>query len=124
VAFRVHHALQDKIRSDMASTWRDNGLVFCTGYGTELDAANVRRAFRKVTKAAGLDPPTGHRGSCGIASCRCCPMTACQLRRSPALSATPPRPTTELVYHQQIRPVVQGGAEVMDRLFPGGPPDA
>lgn len=25
--------------------------------------------------------------------------------------------TTERVYHHQIRPVVQGGAEVMDRLF-------
>jgi integrase len=32
--------------------------------------------------------------------------------------------TTELVYHHQIRPVVQGGAEVMDRLFPGESPDA
>ena len=25
--------------------------------------------------------------------------------------------TTELVYRKQIRPVVQGGAEVMDKLF-------
>jgi integrase len=32
--------------------------------------------------------------------------------------------TTELVYRHQIRPVVQGGAEVMDRLFPGESPDA
>jgi hypothetical protein len=28
--------------------------------------------------------------------------------------------TTETVYRKQIRPVVVGGAEVMDSLFPGG----
>jgi site-specific recombinase XerD len=32
----------------------DNDLVFATRYGTELDAANVRRAFRSVAAAAGL----------------------------------------------------------------------
>jgi hypothetical protein len=35
-----------------------------------------------------------------------------------------PTSTTELVYRHQIRPVVQGGATVMDRLFPGESPDA
>jgi integrase len=33
----------------------EHGLVFPTWAGTEADAANVRRAFRKVTAAAGLD---------------------------------------------------------------------
>ena len=27
--------------------------------------------------------------------------------------------TTETIYRKQIRPVITGGAEVMDRLFPG-----
>jgi integrase len=27
--------------------------------------------------------------------------------------------TTETVYRHQIRPVVQGGAEIMDEIFPG-----
>lgn len=31
-------------------------LVFCTQYGTALDAANVRRSFRRVVASAGLDP--------------------------------------------------------------------
>jgi site-specific recombinase XerD len=30
-------------------------LVFASEAGGELDAANVRRAFRRVTKTAGLD---------------------------------------------------------------------
>jgi hypothetical protein len=32
--------------------------------------------------------------------------------------------TTETVYRHQIRPVVQGGAEVMDAVFPRDSPDA
>jgi site-specific recombinase XerC len=28
--------------------WQETGLVFASDVGTELDAANVRRAFRKV----------------------------------------------------------------------------
>ena len=29
--------------------------MFCTSVGTALDAANVRRSFRRVAAAAGLD---------------------------------------------------------------------
>ena len=35
---------------------QDSDLVFATSRGTQLDAANVRRGFRNVIKAAGLDP--------------------------------------------------------------------
>lgn len=38
----------------MGERWVDNDLVFVTRYGTELDAANVRRALRSVAAAAGL----------------------------------------------------------------------
>jgi hypothetical protein len=37
----------------MGEQWVDNDLVFATRYGTELNAANVRRAFRPVAVAAG-----------------------------------------------------------------------
>ena len=40
----------------MGEWWQDTDLVFASRTGTELDAANVRRAFRKVTAAAGLNP--------------------------------------------------------------------
>jgi hypothetical protein len=39
-----------------AVTPNGSGLVFTSLTGTELDAANVRRAFRRVVRAAGLDP--------------------------------------------------------------------
>jgi len=32
--------------------------------------------------------------------------------------------TTEAIYRKQIRPVIIGGAEVMDRLFPRDSPEA
>ena len=47
-----HRQLGQRIR--MGERWVDNDLVFATRYGTELDAANVRRAFRSVAAAAGL----------------------------------------------------------------------
>ena len=34
--------------------WQDHDLVFASAIGTPLDAANVRREFRKITEAAGL----------------------------------------------------------------------
>ena len=52
--------------------------------GTELDAPNVRRAFRRVATAAGLDPAAWTPASCGTASSRCCPTRACRWSRSPA----------------------------------------
>lgn len=35
--------------------WTDRDLVFATEAGTVVDAANVRRDFRRVAVAAGLD---------------------------------------------------------------------
>jgi integrase len=53
-ALRQHRHHQLGQRSRMGERWVDNDLVFATRYGTELDAANVRRAFRSVAAAAGL----------------------------------------------------------------------
>jgi hypothetical protein len=40
-------------RGKPGDLWQDRGLVFCTSTRSPLDAANVRRTFRKITKAAG-----------------------------------------------------------------------
>jgi integrase len=47
-ALREHRHRQLAQRIRMGEQWVDNDLVFATRYGTELDAANVRRAFRTV----------------------------------------------------------------------------
>jgi hypothetical protein len=45
-----------KMRREAGDSWNDLGLVFCTRQGSALDAANVRRSFRLVAGAAGLNP--------------------------------------------------------------------
>ena len=45
-----------KMRREAGDSWNDLGLVFCTRQGSALDAANVRRSFRLVANAAGLNP--------------------------------------------------------------------
>lgn len=54
-ALRLHRVRQDQDRKVAGAVWADNGLVFASSVGTELDAANVRRGVRRVVKAAGLN---------------------------------------------------------------------
>lgn len=44
-ALRAHQAAQEDDRKVAGAGWKDTRLVFATAIGTELDAANVRRAF-------------------------------------------------------------------------------
>jgi integrase len=52
---KAHKAKQAADRLAAGELWQDTGLVFCTTVGTALDAANVRRGFRSVMTAAGID---------------------------------------------------------------------
>jgi integrase len=114
---RLHHDRQRELRKAAGGRWHDNDLVFASTAGTQLDAANVRRAFRKVADAAGLDasgwtPRELRHSFVSLLSDSGVPIE--QIARLVGHSSTS---TTERVYRHQIRPVVQGGAEVMDRLF-------
>ena len=71
-ALRDHLALLADQRLRVGDAWVDLGLVFCTQGGSSLDAANVRRSFRQIAGAAGLDPRTGRRASCGTVLSPCC----------------------------------------------------
>jgi integrase len=53
-ALRDHRRRQAEDRLSAGAVWEDHGLVFASAVGTPLDAANVRREFRKITEAAGL----------------------------------------------------------------------
>ena len=66
-ALREHRKRQAEDRLAAGALWQDHGLVFASAIGTPLDAANVRREFRKITEAAGLGL-TGRRGTCAIPS--------------------------------------------------------
>ena len=59
---------------------------------------------------------TGRHASCGTPSSLYFPMPVCRWKGSPASPVTGTT-VTELVYRHQLKPEIQTGATVMDRLF-------
>ncbi|GAA3673387.1 hypothetical protein GCM10022224_042030 [Nonomuraea antimicrobica] len=57
-----HHVNQAAHKLKAGETWQDHNLVLCTSVGTQLDASNVRRAFRKITKDAKIGTTWSPRG--------------------------------------------------------------
>jgi integrase len=91
-------------------------LVFATRNGGELDAANVRRDFRKACKAAGL-------GTCwtsrelrhtGVSLLSLGGLPIEEVARIAGHSRTR---TAEVVYRTELRPVLTRGAETLDKLL-------
>jgi integrase len=85
---------------------------------TPSDASHVRRSFRRVVQAAGLDPgewtPRELRHSfVSLMSDAGVPIE--QISRLVGHSGTT---TTETIYRKQIRPVIVHGADTMDVIFP------
>lgn len=118
-ALKRHTHRQRLARTIAGPKWQDTDLVFASAVGGQLDAANVRRAFRRVLKKAGLEPkvwtPRELRHSfVSLLSDNGVPIE--QISRLVGHNGTT---VTELVYRHQIRPVVQDGAAVMDRIFGG-----
>ncbi len=61
-ALRQHMEQQDKDRLSAGELWQEHGLVFASRVGTPLSANNVIRAFRIITKKAGLGDGLGAAG--------------------------------------------------------------
>jgi integrase len=115
---RAQKARQGKAKRDVGDKWQEYGLVFASETGTELDASNVRRAFRRVVKAAGLNPwlwtPRELRHSfVSLLSDASVPIEV--ISRLVGHSSTD---VTEKIYRHQLRPIVEHGADAMDRIFP------
>jgi integrase len=115
-ALKDHRKHQVGERLVAGPDWHDNGLVFATTVGTPLDAHNVRREFRKVCKAAGLDgqwsPRELRHTFVSLMSEAGVPIE--EIARLAGHSSTR---TTEVVYRRELRPVITTGAEVMGRIF-------
>ena len=118
IALELQRELQVRDRAAAGARWQEHGLVFASAVGTPLDPSHVRRAFRKAIEGvAGLDPaewtPRELRHSfVSLLSDNGIPID--EIARLVGHSSTA---VTELVYRQQIRPVLQSGAVVMDRIF-------
>lgn len=120
-ALAAHGERQNLWRANTGRTWRDDDLVFVSYTGAPLDAANVRREFRRVVRAAGLNgkewtPREMRHSFVSLLSADGMPLE--QISRLVGHSSTA---VTETVYRKQIKPVLLEGAQVMDRLFPEPP---
>ena len=115
-ALREHRMRQYEEKAAAGELWRDHGLVFTTTVGTPLDAANVRRYFRGICKAAGIGegwaPRELRHSFVSLLSASGVPVE--EIARLVGHSSSR---TTEVIYRLELRPVLVKGAEVMDQIF-------
>ncbi|MBO2458128.1 tyrosine-type recombinase/integrase [Actinomadura violacea] len=115
---RAHRAKQEAERAAAGGNYHDHGLVFCRPDGGPLTGQNVRDDFRVITAAAGLGtvwvPRELRHTFVSILSDH--GVTTETIRDLVGHASTH---ITETVYRHQIRPLVRGGAEAMERVFGG-----
>ena len=120
-ALQAHREKQEKERAEIEELgmWTDTGLVFTTHFGKALDAANVRRSFRRICKAAkigdGWTPRDLRHSFVSIMSDHGVPIE----QIADLVGHAGGSRVTEQVYRHQIRPVLTVGAEVMDKALKG-----
>jgi integrase len=95
---------------------RDTGPVFATRDGHELDAANIRREFRTAIKTAGIagtwTPRELRHTFVSLMSDSGVPVEEIARLAGHANSRT-----TEIIYRNQLRSVMEKGAQAMDQIF-------
>jgi integrase len=116
-ALTAHRLRQAATRAQAGDRWADMDLVYASETGTALDAANVRRGFRRIATAAGLDaarwtPRELRHSFVSLLSDDGVPLE--QISRLVGHSGTT---VTELIYLKQIRPVIDDAVTAMDRIF-------
>jgi integrase len=116
-ALRAHRMAQLQDRLAVGERWVDQDLVFTTSVGTALDAANVRRVFRRVLAVAGLDASEWTPRELRHSFVSLLSDAGVPVEMISQLVGHRGTSVTEIVYRHQIRPVIQTGATVMDELF-------
>ena len=103
-------------RPRLSVLWQDNGLVFTTALGTQLDAADVCRSLRTICRRAGIGeewtPRELRHTFVSLLSDNGMPIEGIS-----RLMGHRPSNVTETIYRHQIRPVITIGAEAMDKIF-------
>ena len=119
-ALRDHQERQDQIKKAAGDRWQDNDLVVPSQVGTPADASHVRRTFRQVVAAAGLNPQEWTPRELRHSFVSLLSDADVPIERISRLVGHSSTVTTETIYRKQIWPVMVHGADVMDRIFPGG----
>jgi integrase len=115
-ALRLHKEQQATERRAADASQKKEDLVFATRSGASLDAANVRREFRAVCRAANIGetwtPRELRHSFVSLMSSSGVPVE--EIARLAGHSSSR---TTEVVYRRELRPVLTTGAEIMDTIF-------
>jgi len=114
---RDHRRTQLEERLRAGDRWTDRDLVFATQYGTELDAANVRRAFRTVAAKAGLTAENWTPRELRHSFVSLLSSSGVSIEDISHLVGHASTNVTEKVYRKELRPVLRRGASAMDDLF-------
>jgi integrase len=122
-ALRAHRTRQAEDRSTAGNTWHETGLVFTNKLGRGLDAANVRRGFRKITDQAGLSAGDWTPRELRHSFVSLLSDSGVSLENIADLVGHSGTSVTEKVYRHQLRPVLLSGATAMDRIFEPEHPD-
>lgn len=114
---KEHRVRQAELRLK-AATWADPGIVFATSNGTAMDAANVRRDFRRALKLVpGINPddwtPRDLRHSF-VSLLSASGLSIEDIARAVGHKGTR---VTEQVYRHELRLIIETGATAMDALF-------
>jgi integrase len=119
-SLRRQRERQIRQRERAGDRWVETGRVFTNLVGTERQAANVRRIFRRTIKAAGLDPAEWTPRELRHSFVSLMSDHGVLLEDIAPLVGHAGTSVTEKVYRRQLRPVLLKGAVVMDRIFPAG----
>jgi integrase len=115
-ALRSLQDVQAHERTLAGEKWQDSGLTFTTHLGVALDAANVRKMFKRVCREAGIgDGWTPRELRTSFVSLMS--HQGVSIEEIARLAGHASTRTTEVVYRRELRPVITTGAEIMDELF-------
>jgi integrase len=92
--------------------------VFASEVGTEMDRHNVLRGFRKILKATGLTPQDWTPRELRHSFVSLLSDAKVSIEVISRLVGHSDTTVTVRVYRHQLRPVVEEGANEMDRIFP------
>lgn len=109
---------QKRQKAQAGDRWQDLGIVFASDVGTQLDAANVRRGFRRVLRKAGLNPADWTPRELRHSFVSLLSDSGLSIEEISRLVGHANTKVTELVYRHQLRPVIEHGAKAMDVIFP------
>ncbi|SNT30085.1 Site-specific recombinase XerD [Asanoa hainanensis] len=117
VALTRQRDRQIEDRKAAGKDWHESDLVFTSTVGTQLDAANVRRAFRRVIKAAGLNPKDWTPRELRHSFVSLMSEAGVTVEEIAPLVGHAGTRVTEAVYRHELRPVLLHGAATMDKIF-------